>query len=32
MQRSRSSEIVGEIGIGFSKVVFSKFIRVLPGP
>jgi hypothetical protein len=32
MQRSRSIEIAGEIGIGFSKVRFSNVIRVLPGP
>ena len=32
MQRSRSSAIVGEIGIGFSNVRFGKTIRVLPGP
>src|SRR5213595_1917464 len=32
MQRSRSIEIAGEIGIGFSKVRFSNSIRVLPGP
>ena len=32
MQRSRSSEIVGEMGIGFSNVSFSKLMRVLPGP
>ena len=30
--RGYGSEIAGEIGIGFSKVVFSKFMRVLPGP
>jgi hypothetical protein len=32
MQRSRSSAIVGEIGIGFSNVRFGKRMRVLPGP
>src|SRR5919202_269562 len=32
MQRSRSSEIAGEIGIGFSSVRFSNVMRVLPGP
>ena len=32
MQRSRSSAIVGEIGIGFSNVRFGKVIRVWPGP
>ena len=32
MQRSRSSAIAGEIGIGFSNVRFSNSIRVLPGP
>ena len=32
MQRSRSSAIVGETGIGFSKVRFGKRMRVLPGP
>ncbi len=32
MQRSRSSEIVGEIGIGLSNVRLGKCIRVEPGP
>ncbi len=32
MQRSRSSAIVGEIGIGLSNVRFGKVIRVWPGP
>src|SRR5436190_186608 len=32
MQRSRSSAIVGEIGIGFSNVRFAKVIRVFPEP
>ena len=32
MQRSRSSAIAGEIGIGFSSVRFGKVMRVLPGP
>ena len=32
MQRSRSSAISGEIGIGLSKVRFGKCIRVEPGP
>ena len=32
MQRSRSSAIVGEIGIGFSNVRFGNVMRVLPGP
>src|SRR5918992_763690 len=32
MQRSRSSEIAGEIGMGFSSVRFGNVIRVSPGP
>ncbi len=32
MQRSRSSAIVGEIGIGFSNVRFGNSMRVAPGP
>jgi hypothetical protein len=32
MQRSRSSAIVGEIGIGLSNVRFGNVIRVWPGP
>jgi len=32
MQRSRSSAISGEIGIGFSNVRFGNVMRVLPGP
>ena len=32
MQRSRSSVIVGEIGIGLSNVRFGKCIRVTAGP
>ncbi len=32
MHRSRSSEIVGEIGIGFSNVRFGKCMRVFDGP
>ena len=32
MQRSRSSEIIGEIGIGLSNVRFGKCMRVEPGP
>ena len=32
MQRSRSSAISGETGIGLSKVIFEKRIRVEPGP
>ena len=32
MQRSRSSAIVGEIGIGFSKVRFGNVLRVTGGP
>ena len=32
MQRSRSSAIVGEIGIGLSNVRFGNVIRVEPGP
>jgi len=32
MHRSRSSEIAGEMGIGFSSVSLSKRIRVEPGP
>jgi len=32
MQRSRSSEIAGEIGIGFSNVRFGNSIREEPGP
>ena len=32
MQRSRSSAIVGEIGIGFSKVRLGKVLRVTGGP
>ena len=31
MQRSRSSAIVGEIGIGFSNVRFGNSIRVAAG-
>ena len=32
MQRSRSSAISGETGIGLSKVIFGNVIRVEPGP
>jgi hypothetical protein len=32
MQRSRSSAIVGLIGIGLSNVRLGKVIRVEPGP
>jgi len=32
MQRSRSSAMVGEIGIGLSSVRFANVIRVDPGP
>ena len=32
MQRSRSSAIAGEIGIGFSNVRFGNVMRVFPGP
>ena len=32
MQRSRSRAIVGEIGIGFSKVRFGNVFRVTGGP
>jgi hypothetical protein len=32
MQRSRSSAISGETGIGLSKVSFGKVMRVAPGP
>ena len=32
MQRSRSSAISGEIGIGLSKVRFANCMRVVPGP
>jgi hypothetical protein len=32
MQRSRSSAIAGESGIGFSSVRFGKVIRLEPGP
>jgi hypothetical protein len=32
MQRSRSSAIVGEIGIGLSNVRLSNVIRVFAGP
>ena len=32
MQRSRSSAISGETGIGLSKVRFGKRMRVAPGP
>jgi hypothetical protein len=32
MQRSRSSAISGETGIGFSSVIFGNVMRVFPGP
>jgi hypothetical protein len=32
MQRSRSSAISGETGIGLSTVCFEKVMRVDPGP
>jgi hypothetical protein len=32
MQRSRSSAIRGDTGIGLSNVIFENVIRVEPGP